>query len=645
MKFATLRLPVLGLLGLALLAGCQASDTAPTEVVREVPQYSIVEFLDITNFARFSFSPDNSKVLVTSDRTGVFNAYALPVDGGEPVALTRSEKEEVIPLSFFPADERFLYSSDQGGNELIHIYVHELDGTVKDLTVGEGLRGRYLGFTGDDRSFLISTNERSGRHFDIYEYSVDGYERKLIYQDDVGFPVTAISPDLRYLALTRVVDNANRDIYLYDLEAKEMELLTPNEGDIIHHALAFSHDSKSLYFVTDKDSEFRYLVRHDLASGARQPVVKPDWDVMHARFSKHGKYLVVNINNDARNEMRLYYAASMEKVALPILPNAEIISLHISRDESRIAFYASIDGSPQELFVCDLACGEPKRLTRSLSPKMADDDLVGGQVVRFKSFDGLEIPGILYTPHKAKQAGAAKLPALVWVHGGPGGQSHPEYYPLIQFLVNHGYVVYAINHRGSSGYGKTFSHLDDRDHGGSNLSDCVASKRMLVDTGYVDPERIGIIGQSYGGYMVLAALTFQPEEFAAGIDMFGVANWLRTLKNLPPWLAVRRKELEKELGDFDDVEYLKSISPLFHVQNIVRPLMVLQGANDPRVLMAESDDIVAAARANGVPVEYIVFEDEGHGFYKRRNRERAYNAILDFADKYLKGEGGPVPLT
>jgi len=366
---------------------------------------------------------------------------------------------------------------------------------------------------------------------------------------------------------------------------------------------------------------------------------------MYAGFSNHGKYLMVNINNDSRTEMRLYDAASMEQVALPTLPNTEINNIHISRDETRIAFYASISDGPRELFVWDLAGGEPERLTRSLSPKIADDDLVGGQVVRFKSFDGIEIPGILYTPHHAKQTGTTKLPALVWVHGGPGAQSHPDYFPIIQFLVNHGYVVYSINHRGSFGYGKTFFHLDDRDHGGGNLKDCVASKQMLIDTGYVAPGRIGIIGQSYGGYMVLAALTFQPEEFAVGIDIAGIANWLRTLKSLPPWLEVRRKELEKELGDSDDEEYLRSISPLFHAHNIVRPLMVLQGANDPRVLKAESDDIVAAARANGVPVEYIVFEDEGHGFYKKKNQERAYNAILAFADKYLKEEDGPVPLT
>ena len=203
-------------------------------------------------------------------------------------------------------------------------------------------------------------------------------------------------------------------------------------------------------------------------------------------------------------------------------------------------------------------------------------------------------------------------------------------------MVNHGYVVYAINNRGSSGYGKKFEQLDNRNHGKNDLMDCVTSKRMLIETSYVDADRIGIIGGSYGGYMTLAALTFQPNEFEVGVDIFGISNWYRTVQSIPPWWESQRKSLEKELGDFDDEEYFKSISPLFHSEQIVKPLMVLQGANDPRVIKEESDDIVAAVKKNGVPVEYIVFEDEGHGFRKKANQLRGYTAILDFCDKHLK---------
>jgi len=240
---------------------------------------------------------------------------------------------------------------------------------------------------------------------------------------------------------------------------------------------------------------------------------------------------------------------------------------------------------------------------------------------------------VLYMPHQASPAN--KVPAVVFVHGGPGGQSRVGYADIIQYIVNQGYAVYAINNRGSSGYGKTFFHMDDRAHGEGDLDDCVASKQMLIDTGLIDPERIGILGGSYGGYMVLAALTFRPEAFDVGVDIFGISNWHRTVQNIPAWWEAARDALQMEMGDFDDEEYFRSISPLFHAENIVRPLLVIQGANDPRVLKAESDDIVAAVRANNVPVEYIVFDDEGHGFAKKENEAVAYRSIVEFLQTHL----------
>ena len=185
-------------------------------------------------------------------------------------------------------------------------------------------------------------------------------------------------------------------------------------------------------------------------------------------------------------------------------------------------------------------------------------------------------------------------------------------------------------------YGKTFFHLDDRKHGDADLDDVVASKAMLAATGWIDPQAIGIIGGSYGGYMTLAALTFRPDEFAVGIDLFGISNWYRTVQNIPPWWEAIRESLVQEMGDFDDEEFFNAKSPLFHAANIRKPLMVLQGANDPRVLKVESDEIVAAVRANGVPVEYVLFDDEGHGFVKKENQERAYESILRFCDRYLR---------
>jgi dipeptidyl aminopeptidase/acylaminoacyl peptidase len=258
-------------------------------------------------------------------------------------------------------------------------------------------------------------------------------------------------------------------------------------------------------------------------------------------------------------------------------------------------------------------------------------------VVRFKSFDGTAIPNIFYKPLQA--APKAKAPALVWVHGGPGGQTRRGYSALIQYLVNHGYVVMGINNRGSSGYGQTFFLADDRKHGREPLWDCVEAKKYLATLPYVDGDRIGIIGGSYGGYMVLAALAFQPDVFNVGVDLFGVANWVRTLESIPPYWESFRTALYQEIGDpVKDKQMLSDISPLFHADQIKKPLMVLQGANDPRVIKPESDDIVDAIRKKGLPVEYVVFPDEGHGFTKKKNQIEGYGAVLKFLDKYLKGD-------
>ncbi len=628
--------PIIALAILApLLVGCVADVGT-----RDVAEYSIEEFLETTNYFGGTFSPDMSKILVSSDHSGIYNAYAFPVVGGDPTALTQSETDSILVRSYFPTDERFVYSSDQGGNELSHIYVRELDGTVRDITPGDGLRARFEGWAADDGSFFVTTNERNSKLFDLYEVAADGYERTVLFQNDDGYSVSGVSPDKRYVALTKNRTTADSDIYIFDRQAGVPELITAHEGEVSNRPQEFSPDGKSLYYLTDEGGEFAYLVRYDLASGDTDVVERPDWDVSFARFSKHGKYLVVGINNDARTEIRVFEADRMSKVELPDFPDAEITSVSIARDETTMAFYVSSSKSPRDLYVYEIGAKQPRPLTRSLTPDISADDLVDAGVVRFESYDGVEIPGVLYRPHSAGPDNPA--PALVWVHGGPGGQSRIGYSALVQYLVNHGYVVYAINNRGSSGYGKTFFKMDDRRHGEADLGDCIASKRMLGDTGFVDPERIGIIGASYGGYMVLAAMAFEPEAFDVGVDIFGVANWVRTLNNIPPWWESFREALYTEMGNPEtDGERLHRISPVFHADNITRPLMVLQGANDPRVLQAESDDMVAAARDNGAEVEYLIFDDEGHGFRKKTNQQRGYKAILEFLDRHLKPEATP----
>ena len=612
-----------------------ASFTFACDSARSVQHYSIADFYENDQFFGASFSPDNSKILVTSNLTGVYNAYVIPVTGGEPHALTASTDDAVFATSYFPNDERILYSQDRGGNELNHVFVRNPDGSVQDLTPGENLKATFSGWADDERSFFVETNERDPRYFDLYEYDIDTYEISLVFEDNEGYSFGGVSPDKRHIALSKAYTQSDADIMLYDRETSTTTNITEHTGSVANAPADFTPDGAALLYVSDQNQEFAALYRYDIGSGEKKPILAPNWDIASASYTKSGDYLRVSVNEEARIVTQVYHAESLEPVELQGLPDGLVRGMQFSADDSHIAFYATAGSTPDELWAGPLD-GSPTRLTDGLSAAIDRDDLVAPEHIWFTSYDGVEVPGLLYKPHQVGRSDMA--PAMVVVHGGPGGQAMVGYRALVQAMVNSGYVVFDINNRGSSGYGKSFFQMDDQQHGEADLGDVVASKEMLIETGYVDPDRIGIIGGSYGGYMVLAALTLQPDEFAVGVDLFGISNWLRTLNSIPPWWESFREALYQEMGDpATDSLRLHRISPLFNADKIRSPLMVLQGANDPRVLQVESDEIVEAARAQGVPVEYVIFPDEGHGFVKKENEIEGYTKVMEFLDQHLKG--------
>ena len=583
-----------------------------------------------------NFSSDASKLLVSSNQTGIYNAWELPVDGSPAIQRTNSSEESIFAISYFPNDDRILFSSDKGGNEITHIYMQESNGNYADLTPAEEAKANFAGWAKDLQSFFYTSNERDKSYFDLYEMDLENFESKLVYKNEEGLDVEAISDDKRYLALVKPITTSNNEMYIYDVQTGEQRHVSEHEGDVDFSPQYFSDDNASLYYTTDLGSEFKHLRKMDVSSGESEVVFEDKW---YAYESYAGKYRVIGINADGKTVVKLYDLESGNEIDFPDIDGRSVSSVSISRNEEKMRLTAASSMQPSDIYVYDFATKEYNRLTDNLNPEIDPDDLVEAEVVRYTSFDGLEIPAIYYKPKVASADN--KVPAMVWVHGGPGGQSRQTYFALIQYMVNHGYAVLAVNNRGSSGYGKTFYKLDNQKHGEDDLQDCVYGKKYLQTLDYIDPDRIGIIGGSYGGYMTMAALTFTPEEFEVGVNIFGVTNWLRTLKSIPPWWESFREALYTEMGDpnTEDSVRLHRISPLFHASNVTKPLMVLQGANDPRVLQVESDEIVDSVRANGVPVEYVLFDDEGHGFRKKENEIKGYGQVVTFLDKYLKGEG------
>lgn len=623
----TLRLFLLA----TLVATTLAAKTRPAK------HYTIAQFMNTVAVGGASFSPDEKEILFSSDETGIRNVYAVPVAGGKARAMTTSTTDTTSAISYFPNDTRFLYTRDQSGNELNHVYVREKDGTERDLTPGDKLKAMFLSWSGDKKSFFIATNERDPKYFDIYRYDARTYERKMIFKNENGHEPQLVSRDGRWIAVSKPISTADNDLFLHDVGKNETKKISEHKGRSEFNAADFDPTSKWLYFLTNDGSEFQRARRYELASGKSEDVDKANWDIWDARFSETGKYWFTITNEDARSTVRIFEAKTGKPVALPKLPSGNINTVKFSPSDKRMTMYVDADRAPSNLYVHDFTTGKTTRLTDTLAKDVDPEDLVDTQVVRFMSFDDMVIPGILYKPHQA--TADAKAPAIVMVHGGPGGQARRGYKYSAQFLANHGYVVLDINNRGSSGYGKTFYVADDRKHGREPLWDCVEAKKYLSSLPYVDGSRVAIMGGSYGGYMVAAALAFQPEVFDVGVDIFGVTNWVRTLQSIPPWWEAGRQSLYDEIGNPEtELDMLKATSPVFHADKIRKPLIVIQGKNDPRVIKAESDDLVEAVKKNNVPVEYVVFDDEGHGFTKKKNQVTAYGAILTFLDTHLKGK-------
>jgi len=601
---------------------------------KDIAQYTIEQFMNNVNISGSSFSPDESKILYTSNESGIYNVYEINLDGSNKKQLT-SRDESTFIVSCFPDDERVLITSDQGGNEIYHLYLREPDGAINDITPFENARASFAGWSRDFKSFYIQSNKRDPRFMDLYEMDIETFEPTLVFENNEGYYIGPVSADKNFIALSQPVSRSYTKMYLFNKSKNEITELKNNE-ETTYSPVEFSNDSKTLYYLTDYNNEFTYVEKINLDNLQSEMVYKTDWDVMYVSHSFNEKYRIIGINQDAKTDIKIFEAGTGNEIKFPGLEGKDISSVNISKSENLMSFYVSSSKTPRDLFVYNFENSKYTQLSNSLNAEINPDFLVESEVVRYKSFDGLEIPAILYKPLQASPKN--KVPALVWVHGGPGGQSRVGYSAAIQYFVNHGYAIIAVNNRGSSGYGKTFYALDDRKHGDHDLQDCIYAKKYLAETGWVDNGKIGIIGGSYGGYMVAAALTFTPEEFDVGVNIFGVTNWLRTLKSIPSWWEAERKALYKELGDpAVDSAYLYKISPLFHAYKIQKPFMVLQGANDPRVLKVESDEIVDAAKQNGVPVEYVVFDDEGHGFRKKDNEIVAYGKILAFLDQYLKG--------
>ncbi|MBV8985657.1 MAG: S9 family peptidase, partial [Acidimicrobiia bacterium] len=489
---------------------------------------------------------------------------------------------------------------------------------------------RVGGVTRDGSVLAYASNARNGTDFDVYVVPLasSGSDPRLVFDMGGWCQPAGFSPDGRWLAVSRLTERSgDNDVYLVDVDTREIIHVSPHEDDARFSSPSWLPDSSGFFFSTDQGRDLSAIARYDLAARSWAYVLEREWDAS-CTIDWPGRTLMVETNEDGATEIELLDPATLTVKGEVPLPGRGVAGIGFSRDGARLAYSYTSPVEPGDAWVYDLESQRTTRLTSSPRGVPADE-MVEPELHRFASFDGEQIPVFLYRPRTTE----ATPPVVVWVHGGPESQYVPSFNPVIQYLVARGYAVAAPNVRGSTGYGKRFSQLDDRRKRLDSVADLAALHDWLRGTGGVDGGRAALFGGSYGGYMVLAGLAFQPERWAAGVSVVGISSLKTFLENTAAW---RRKFREREYGSLaDDADFLLEASPLTHADAIRAPLFLIHGENDPRVPVGEARQIYDLMRAKGIRSELLIYPDEGHGLAKLKNRLDAYPKAADFLDEVL----------
>ena len=621
------------------------------------PPDDVRAYLEIRTAAPSSWSPDGSKLVISSDLPGTAQVHrldlpgvALPLPAERLVQLT--DFEEPIGAGYLPAapngspDDRLLLATDVGGNERYQLFTAP-DAPQAPLTGPDDLDALVVdpdhihrpgGVSRDGRWLAYATNRGDGVAFDTWVRDLTTGDERCVVATGGWTQPSGFSPDGRYLAVTEVTTTAGDNrCYLVDLSRVADDPVTPADDAVVElapHEDAASvgtpwwlPDGSAFYFATDVDREFTGVAR-GTPDGAWAYVVEPGWDTGCA-VDWTGRHLLVAWNDDGRTRAQLRDPDSLEVTATVPLPGDGVADgMWFSKDGRWLAFAYTSPLVPGDAWRYDTDTGALERLTSS--PCEVDPaSFVDAELVRFRSFDDLEIPAFVFRPAD----GDGPFPVVVVIHGGPESQYRPSFAPLTQYLVASGFAVVAPNVRGSTGYGRSYQHLDDVERRLDSVADLAALHDWLASRDDLDADRAALYGGSYGGYMVLAGLAFQPERWAAGVDIVGISDLVTFLENTSSW---RRAFREREYGSLEhDREVLEAASPINRVEQIRAPLFIVHGANDPRVPLSEAEQIHEVLSGQGVRTELLVYDDEGHGLSKLPNRVDAYPRIAAFLEEVL----------
>lgn len=590
---------------------------------------TIRDFLEIRAAASAGFSPDGSKVLVASNTPGTTQLYRVARTGGELRQIT--DLDEPASGAYLPDRDDVLVQSDSGGNERHQIYLVSDDGgELRPLVHDPEHMHAAGGMSRDGRLLAYACNRRNGVDFDVFVRDLRSGDERAVFAQGGWCSAEAFSPDAGLVGVTRLTERAgDNELYVVDVETGEATEVAAHAREADVSGPSWLPDGSGFFFSTDVDRECTAVAFAPRDASSWRYVLDGEWDAS-CKLDDAGRHLLVHTNEDGYSRLRLHDPSTFAERAEIPLPDAGVLGgAQQSKDGRYVAYTFTSYADAGDAWVYDTEDGSTTRLTTSPSG-VPRETFVAPELHRFASFDGESIPVYLYLPRDRTGPG----PCVVYVHGGPESQFRPGFNPVIQYLLHRGYAVAAPNVRGSTGYGRRFMHLDDVRKRLDSVADLASLHAWLSSHGAVDGERCALMGGSYGGYMTLAGLAFQPELWAAGVDIVGISSLVTFLENTS---AYRRRFREREYGSLEhDRDFLIEASPITHVDAMRAPLLIIHGANDPRVPLGEAEQIHDVLRGKGVECEMLVYHDEGHGLGKLRNRLDAYPKVADFLDRVLE---------
>ena len=637
-------------------AAAQGTDTLPTPAPVDVPSpepaqldlagaecQGVARYLNVRGAGGAELSPDGRSLVFTTSTTGLPQLWTAPVIDGAVAAPRQLTFGNRVQFAAYSPDGRWIaYGTDRNGNERTQFFLLSPDGTrERALTPADEHFRDFGGWSPRGDRIAYASSERNGRDFDIWVLDVDTAGRprgapRMVLQGAGNLGIAAWRPDGNAVVLSQGRGEVDNDLFLLDFATGKLDTLFAPVQMSHYRSIEWTPDGQGFFVATSHERDRAALAHYHVPDRSLHWMREYPWDVEAVALSGDGKYLAWTVNEGGWSRLFVRELAAERDVPVPGLPAGVVTRLSWAKGASRLLVSVSAPGVPGDAWVFDASTGRTQRATESSLAGLDPAAFVAPEAVQIRSFDGETIHGLLYKP---RAGGQAKPPVVMMLHGGPSSQARPDFDPVAQYLLSRGYAILDLNYRGSTGYGQRFTQLDNRRLRMNGVRDMGAAVEWLRSRDDVDGNRVAAMGGSYGGYLTLAAVAQLPQYFRAGVDFVGVANWITGLEDAGPALKNSDRIEYGDIDNPDDREYFRQISPLTYADSIRSALIVIHGANDPRVPVAEADQIVRAVRHRRGDVEYLRFPDEGHGISRLQNRITAYQRIARFLDRVLGGTG------